>query len=573
MKNQDRRETTEQVSTVDMPRSTSTTYFTPPESLSPPQFEEVSTVDIPRSTPTTYSTPPESLSPPQFEEENFELYQPPVSSFTSEINEMPEESPIDQEFAHVRDLTRPHSDPSTYGGHLFELLRQETVVNTTHRTNKSYHPCLCLLLCFLGGFSIGYLNALPGQVVGSDGFLIRVARHLWNRRQHADVNNYCDFFDARLQLVLSSQHLTQLAAVLITPFLFSRFRTMLTLHGALMLVMIGIGLLIWLPSTMVAIIAFLILNFGIGLASRVFPLLLSRHSLQKYSILYDLGSWIGGSLPVLVVYLTIDKQTWAWRVAFGSIGVLICVIFVLSLFLPKTPQSTSKSKPVSLSAFLKRSSIPSIIITTFSGMTTVFSVVGVIQFYGPLLFISANLFSSLPYMPTLLISVIQVISRLISLVIVRMFRARKEFIVVAALTKIIAEALMTGIFVETSTRFTFFKHPMNILIPGCIYVAADACLTASFGWLETPFSEESKVIGDVLSAVVGLLQNTLMSFISTLVLCHFGGKVFYIYLVFDFIVVCFILELVPETTKTNINEVWSSHRVWRRFVKSATVVV
>ncbi|KAK9676532.1 hypothetical protein RND81_11G083300 [Saponaria officinalis] len=318
----------------------------------------------------------------------------------------------------------------------------------------------------------------------------------------------------------------------------------------------------------VAIFAFVMLNLGIGVASWVFPLLLSRNSLENYSILYNVGSWVGGSMPVIVVYLTITRQTLAWRVAYGGVGGLLLLIFIISIFLIETPKSKlnkERLKTASFSPLFKRSSLPSLIITVVSSTITVFSIVGVLQFYGPLLFSSANL-SAEDYMPPLLIFSIQILFRTISIIIVR-FRGRKELLVVAALIKIMSEAYMAAVFHQTSSRFTFFKDPRHILIPGGIYVAADACLTATSGWLERAFPDDMKDQGAMIFIILGLLQNAIMTFISIVAFCKLGGNIFYVFIVFDFFIICFILKLVPETTKVELDEVWSSHKIWGRFVK------
>ncbi|KAK9676228.1 hypothetical protein RND81_11G062900 [Saponaria officinalis] len=311
------------------------------------------------------------------------------------------------------------------------LTLQETLENPrqSRSTKKLCYPCFYLILCFLGGLGIGYLNALP------------VPPTLWRRLIHTNFDNYCDFFDIRLQLVLASQHIVQLVAVMVSPYLISRVGLKLTLLGAVLVMMFGTGLLIWLPSTMVAIFAFVMLNLGIGVASWVFPLLLSRNSLEKFSILYNVGSWVGGSIPVIVVYLTITRQTLAWRVAYGGEGGLLLLIFLLSIFLTETPKSKLNKeilKAASFSSLLKRPSLPSLIITVVSSTITVFPKVGALQFYGPLLFSSANLSAQALYMPPLLISSIQILFRIISLIIVR-FRGRKELLAVAALTKLTSE--------------------------------------------------------------------------------------------------------------------------------------
>ncbi|KAK9748766.1 hypothetical protein RND81_02G079000 [Saponaria officinalis] len=322
----------------------------------------------------------------------------------------------------------------------------------------SHQKYLSLFICFLCTLAVSYLNALPAQMMGLDDFLARLSRPLTGGKFHKSVNNYCVFYDITLLVVIATSSLAQPLAVLVTPPLCARVGRKKVLIGSLLWMIAGIVFIFWLPNNNILVLGLTILNFGMGLNARVIPMIQQEISQDKWPYLCDITSSVGGPICIVITYL-ISTNKWAWRFSFGGLGFFLLFILSLSFQLSESPvylissfirkekmtetfgkwfiksEQMRKSSDASL---LAPSNRPSLLISIFCKIAGMFSVVEVLQFYGPLLFKSNGKTTEDSYLPPILISIIQILFRLFTLITVKRY-GRRRLLMTAMGIKLLSE--------------------------------------------------------------------------------------------------------------------------------------
>ncbi|KAK9748792.1 hypothetical protein RND81_02G081400 [Saponaria officinalis] len=499
-------------------------------------------------------------------------------------------------------LRRSHSGP------IIEMMTSSTrsaenpeIKKTWWQMAISYHKILSICICFLSTLAVSYLNALPAQMIGINNVLARLSNQLIRGKYHTNVNNFCAFYDVTVLVVTASCSLAQPIAVLVTPPACARIGRKKVLIGSLLWMIAGIVFILWFPNRTILVFGLTLLHFGIGVNSRVIPMIQQEVSQDKWSYLCDIASVVGGPICIAMTSF-ISTNKWAWRISFGALGCFLLFILFLSFLMSESPlyliqkKNTKKALQIlssiegnekmwgtfgklliknekmrksSYSSLLAPSNRPSLLIGLFSKIAALFSIVGVLQFYGPLLFKSAGKTTEASYLPPILISIIQILFRLFPLITVKRY-GRRRLVITATGLRLFSEVFLTIYFYGTSNRFTYFSYPLLLLVPGAIYVAADASMTSPTGWLDSAFPDESNEHATTLLTAFGLLQNTIMGSVSVIVFCKLNFSIFVPFILLDFFVVLlFIFYLVPETTGKKIAEVWGSHPVWGRYVKTA----
>ncbi|KAK9748805.1 hypothetical protein RND81_02G082300 [Saponaria officinalis] len=377
-----------------------------------------------------------------------------------------------------------------------------------------------------------------------------------------------------------------------------------TLLGSLLTILVGMGSIVLFPTaTSSVILGFMAMNFGLGGITRVIPIIKSELAPEKWPKLYDIGSSFGGPLCVLAIYLVTNHQKWGWKMICGGLSVFILIIFVLAFFLTESPlymlEKRNKYEAVNIlltldrkervgemlgkleiirqqlanrpsSVLLSPVSRPPLIVSVVSSTLALFSAVNLLQSYGPFLFQSANLSAESLYLPSLIISAIQIFFHLITWFGLRRYK-RRNILVAAILTKVVSEAMLGGVFSTISFLFVYFAQVRRVFVPGAFIVAADAVLTTSGVWLDTTFPDESKDVGETFTICLGLLQNLIIGSISMLVFCKLNKYIFYMYIFWDGLLYLFISKYVPETTGIEATKAWSSHSYWNKYVKPSDV--
>ncbi|XP_056692501.1 sugar transport protein 8-like [Spinacia oleracea] len=324
---------------------------------------------------------------------------------------------------------------------------------------------------------------------------------------------------------------------------------------------IGIILITWFPATSIACCGFVMQSIGIGLASKVIPTIAEEITPYTCPMLFNVALMFG-PLGANVMNLIVSNQaSWGWRVSYGIVGGVVMIILLLSLFVTESPafmleknkigeaetilqkvngkddikESLSilkfwveKAKKSSPKLLIKPLSHPPLIITLFISILPIFGAVDTIQFYGPLLFKSANILQKNLYFAPIGISLIQIFFRLLSLGVVELF-GRKKLLLFAISLRMILEVVMCIEFYKHSHMLRYLDFPQPMLVVGGLYVAMDAFLTPPNGWLEVSFPPETKQIGSTISITLGPLQNAITAAISVLLVCKLNRSVFFFF--------------------------------------------
>ncbi|CAI9112883.1 OLC1v1013386C1 [Oldenlandia corymbosa var. corymbosa] len=208
------------------------------------------------------------------------------------------------------------------------------------REQHGYHLLSLRLLAVLGGVVVGYATSFLGPIFDMPNFVKKMDPSLVPKQTFSTGRNYCAFSDPSF-LAISSIISPFSAFGLCLAFLLMRKtgRRPLLFMGSLNEI-IGIALVLWFPSALIAIFGLACIGCGVGLHCLAIPTLCSELAPKElgrhFGALFGFQV-LGGALASLVNLGASFQLVWGWRVPFGVLGFLVVVLMLVSIQIDESP--------------------------------------------------------------------------------------------------------------------------------------------------------------------------------------------------------------------------------------------
>ncbi|KAF0907080.1 hypothetical protein E2562_014681 [Oryza meyeriana var. granulata] len=478
----------------------------------------------------------------------------------------------------------------------------------------TWYVWLCGIIAATSGLMFGYDVGISGGVTSMDDFLVKFFPAVYARKHRARENNYCKFDDQRLQLFTSSLYLAALLASFVASRLCTRLGRRRTMQLASVFFLAGTGLCAGAVNLAMLIVGRICLGVGVGFGNQAAPLFLSEiapaHIRGALNILFQLDVTIGILIANVVNYFTSNVHPVGWRYSLGGAGVPAAVLFLGSLVITETPTSlvergrrdtgratlerirgtadvddefeeiryaceTAAALCAEESPFRRlrcRESRPPLVIAIAMQVFQQFTGINAIMFYAPVLFQTMGFKSNGSLLSAVVTGGVNVLSTLVSIVLVDKF-GRRKLLLQACGQMLIAQTAVGAIMWEhvKADSNPGERWAVAIVVLICVYVSSFAWSWGPMGWLipSETFPLETRTAGFSFAVSSNMLFTFLIAQAFLSMMCRMRAFIFFFFATWIVIMTAFVWWLLPETKGVPIDEmvntVWRRHWFWRRF--------
>ncbi|KAI9074498.1 hypothetical protein K1719_043560 [Acacia pycnantha] len=478
-----------------------------------------------------------------------------------------------------------------------------------------------LVSCFvaaMGGLLFGYDLGITGGVTSMDPFLIKFFPFVYKKMKAEEGHEtrscsaYCRFNNDILTLFTSSLYLAALIASLFasnTTRILGR-KTSMFLGGLFFLV--GALLNGFALNVAMLIIGRLLLGFGVGYCNQSVPLYLSEMAPPNIRGALNMGFQmmitIGILFANLINYLTAELEN-GWRYSLGIGAVPALLLCIASLFLGDTPNSMIQRGEYGRAKIMlqkirgtehvddefqdlidvievARQVVhtwknitqpkyrPQLTLCSFIPFFQQLTGINIIMFYAPVLFQTLGFRNDASLMSSVITGIVNVIATMVSISSVDKFGRRVLFLEggIQMLLCQLAVGTLIALKLGVKGEGSFSKGEADLLLfLICAFVAAFAWSWGPLSWLVP--SEicpvEVRSTGQAINVAVNMFFTFVIAQLFLPMLCHLKFGLFFFFASFEIIMTVFVALLLPETKNVPIeemNQVWSSHWFWRKFL-------
>ncbi|XP_015695035.2 sugar transport protein 8-like [Oryza brachyantha] len=478
----------------------------------------------------------------------------------------------------------------------------------------TWYVWMCGIVAATSGLMFGYDVGISGGVTAMDDFLVRFFPAVYARKHRARENNYCKFDDQRLQLFTSSLYLAALLASFVASRLCTRLGRRRTMQLASAFFLAGTGLCAGAANLAMLIVGRICLGVGVGFGNQAAPLFLSEiapaHIRGALNILFQLDVTIGILIANVVNYFTSEIHPAGWRYSLGGAGVPAAVLFLGSLAITETPTSLIErgrrdagratlerirgtadvddeyeeirhacetaaalcAEEPPFRRLRRRESRPPLVIAVAMQVFQQFTGINAIMFYAPVLFQTMGFKSNASLLSAVVTGGVNVISTLVSVVLVDKF-GRRLLLLQACAQMLVAQTAVGGIMwahVKVSGNPSE-KWAVVIVVLICVYVSSFAWSWGPMGWLipSETFPLETRTAGFAFAVSSNMLFTFLIAQAFLSMMCTLRASIFFFFAAWIVAMAAFVFWLLPETKGVPIDDmvatVWRRHWFWRRF--------
>ncbi|KAI3469551.1 hypothetical protein Pfo_026214 [Paulownia fortunei] len=485
----------------------------------------------------------------------------------------------------------------------------------TYHYNSKVTPYVfaCWILAAFGGLMFGYDIGISGGVTAMDDFLIKFFPKIYERKIHANENNYCKYDDHMLQLFTSSLYL----AALVASFFASRACSLLGRRPTILMassffiagaIFCGIAEAKWM-----LILGRILFGIGVGFGNEAVPLFLTEIAPIQHrgavNILFQLFVTIGIFIANLINYGTSMIHPNGWRVSLGLAAVPGFVLFVGSLIITETPPSlVERGKEEEGKAALKkirgveevdaefqqivaacehgrqvkhpfkklfkRSAVPALIVSNSIQVFQQFTGINAIMFYAPVLFQTLGFKSDASLLSSIITGLVNVGATFVSIYAVDKV-GRRKLLLQASVQMLISQVAIGAILVthlkDTGSLDKGLAAVVVVLV--CTFVMSFAWSWGPMGWLipSEIYPIETRTAGFAVAVSTNMIFTFIIAQAFLSMMCHLRAYIFFFFSAWILIMGLFVLFLLPETKGVPIElveeRVWKQHPVWKRFFK------
>ncbi|KAL2923615.1 Sugar transport protein 8 [Bienertia sinuspersici] len=471
---------------------------------------------------------------------------------------------------------------------------------------------ICWILAACGGLMFGYDIGVSGGVTGMDDFLIKFFPKVYERKQHAQENNYCKFDNQYLQLFTSSLYLSALVSSFVASKVCSVKGRKPTILISAVFFLVGTAMSALAPSLWMVIVGRVLMGVGVGFGNEAVPLFLSEIAPVQYrgavNILFQLLVTVGILIANLVNFATLNLHPIGWRVSLGIAIIPALLLLIGSIIITETPTSLIERNRLdegrevlkkirgidNVEAELmeikeacdqanlvkhpyrelrKKQSVPPLVIGILMQVFQQLTGINAIMFYAPILFQTVGFQSDGALLSAVIIGLVNVFSTLVSVFGVDKFGRRK--LLLQACVQMFVSQLAIGIILilKLTTTNTLPKAPaILVVVLTCMFVMSFAWSWGPLGWLipSETFPIETRTAGFAFAVSSNMLFTFLVAQAFLSMLCHMRAYIFIFFSAWILIMGLFVVFLLPETKGIPIDavaeRVWKKHPVWKRFM-------
>ncbi|KAI3469553.1 hypothetical protein Pfo_026216 [Paulownia fortunei] len=486
-----------------------------------------------------------------------------------------------------------------------------------YKSKITAYVVVCWMFAAFGGLMFGYDIGISGGVTSMDDFLKKFFPSIYQRKQHAQENNYCKYDDQLLQLFTSSLYL----AALVASFGASKACTVLgrrpTIRLASLLFIVAAIISGAAPNKAVLIIGRILFGIGVGFGNESVPLFLSEVAPVQHrgavNILFQLFITIGILIANLVNYAVSSVHPHGWRLALGVAGIPGLFLFIGSFIIMETPSSLiergkdiegrqalqkirgvddveSELEQIKLACeiarkvkhpfkkLMKRASIPPLTIGITIQVFQQFTGINAIMFYAPVLFQTVGFKNDSSLLSSVITGIVNVFSTFVSIVAVDRVGRRKLLLQASVQMLICMVAVGAILQVHLKPTGSLDKGlAATVVVLVCLFVMSFAWSWGPMGWLipSEIFPLETRTAGFAFAVSTNMFFTFVIAQGFLSMLCNMRAYIFFFFAAWILVMGLFVLFLVPETKGVPIDamteRVWKKHPVWKRFMAKEVV--
>ncbi|KAL3507913.1 hypothetical protein ACH5RR_033295 [Cinchona calisaya] len=460
------------------------------------------------------------------------------------------------------------------------------------------------ILAAFGGLMFGYDIGISGGVSGMDDFLIQFFPKVYERKLHAQENNYCKYDDQMLQLFTSSLYL----AALVSSFFASKACNVIgrkpTILMASTFFMAGAGLSAAAQVKWMLIMGRILFGIGVGFGNEAVPLFLTEiapiHLRGAVNILFQLAVTIGIFIANLVNYGTSMMHPYGWRVSLGGAAVPAVVLFLGSLIITESPPSLVERKREEdgkaalkkirgvddvdaefeeiliaceiaskikhpFKNLMKKQSVPPLVIAICIQVFQQFTGINAIMFYAPVLFQTLGFKTDASLLSSVITGLVNVGSTFVAIFLVDKV-GRRKLLLQACVQMLISQIVIGTILrLKLSETGSLDKTLAAVVVFFvCTFVMSFAWSWGPLGWLipSETFPLETRTAGFAFAVSSNMLFTFVIAQLFLSMMCQMQAYIFFFFSAWIVIMGLFVIVLLPETKGIPINSMVD--RVWKQ---------
>ena len=121
-------------------------------------------------------------------------------------------------------------------------------------------------------------SCVSGEALGTKAFTKKLSKKLYYKKLHARDDNYCAFYDLRLQVGICATHVMVIISTITRRRVCKCWGTRRALASATFFMIIGVGLIIFFQHMWTLIVGLILQSCGLGLTHQVCCLLYTSPS-------------------------------------------------------------------------------------------------------------------------------------------------------------------------------------------------------------------------------------------------------------------------------------------------------
>lgn len=473
--------------------------------------------------------------------------------------------------------------------------------------------CLVAASC---GLIFGYDIGVSGGVTQMESFLKKFFPEVLRGMKSAKRDAYCKYDNQLLTAFTSSLYIAGMLSSLVASRVTRTVgrQAVMLIGGVLFLA--GAAINAGAVNIAMLIIGRMLLGFGVGFTAQAAPLYLAETSPARwrgaFTSAYHFFLVLGTLAATVANYFTNRIPDWGWRVSLGLAAVPATVIVVGALFVPDTPSSlVLRGEPDKARASLQRirgadadvdAEFKDIVravvearrneegaferlrskgyrhyLVMMVAIPTFFDLSGmiVISVFSPVLFRTVGFNSQKAIFGSVILSVVNLISVVVSTFVVD--RAGRRFMfLTGGVAMMLCQVAVSWILADhlgkhhavTMAR----NYAVGVLVFTCLYTFSFGMSWGPLKWVVPSeiYPVEIRSAGQATTVSIALCLSFAQTQVFVTLLCAMKYAIFLFYAGWVLTMTAFMAAFLPETKGVPLEamrSVWAQHWYWRRFVK------
>uniref|UniRef100_A0A804MFB3 Major facilitator superfamily (MFS) profile domain-containing protein n=1 Tax=Zea mays TaxID=4577 RepID=A0A804MFB3_MAIZE len=461
--------------------------------------------------------------------------------------------------------------------------------------------CLMAASC---GLIFGYDIGVSGGVTQMESFLAKFFPEVSSGTKDAKHDAYCKYDDQRLTAFTSSLYIAAMLSSLVASRVTRTVgRQAVMLMGGV-LFLLGSAINAGAVNVAMLILGRMLLGFGVGFTTQAAPLYLAETSPARwrgaFTAAYSIFQVLGALAATVTNYLTNRVPGWGWRVSLGLAAVPAAIVVLGALLVPDTPSSlVLRGDADGARASLQRlrgpgaetdAELKDIVraverarrddegaygrlcakgyghyLVMVVAIPSFFDLTGVIVMavFSPVLFRTVGFSSQKAIFGSVILSLVNLASSLLSSFVLDRAGRRFLFIVGGAAMMICQNAV-------TMPR----DYAVAVLVLMCLYTFSFGVSWGPLKWVVPSeiYPVEIRSAAQALTVSIALCLSFAQTQVFVSLLCAMKHAIFLFYAGWVLVMTAFIAAFLPETKGVPLEAmraVWAGHWYWRRFVRDA----